>query len=403
MRSYDEALEQVLAAVLGPLETELVPLEQARGRALAEDMIAPVDLPPFDNSMVDGYAVRAASVGAASEDTPLALPIGMEIAAGSWPTRALRAGEAARIFTGAPLPEGGDALVMVEDTEEDESGWVTLRAPGSSHYIRRRGSDLAVGELALPAHTTLTPGELGVLAALNQSTMPCFRRPRVGLLSTGDELVPVGEQALAPGQIRNSNGPALAAAIEEAGGITVEHVHARDTIASVTEAFARLAHCDLVLSSGGVSVGSHDHVKDVLEAQGSLAFWRIAIKPGRPLAFGRLGSALFFGLPGNPASSLVTFELFVRPVLRKLAGHALLTRPQLRATLTDKLPHASGRREFVRARLMWQESTGTYTATPTGAQGSHRTASMAGAMALLIAHEDHGDYPAGTTLPALLL
>ena len=400
MLSYDDALARILTAVSEPLEAESVGLEQARGRTLAQDFLAPSDLPPFDNSMVDGYAVRAASVGAASPTVPLCLPVGMEIAAGLWPTRALRAGEAARIFTGAPLPDGCDALVMVEDTDE-EDGWVTLRDPGSGRYIRRRGSDLAQGALALPAQTVLTAGTVGVLAALNQATTLCHRRPRVGILSTGDELIPVGTQPLAPGQIRDSNGPALTAAVEEAGGVVTLRLHAHDTIASVTEAFAALAHCDLVLSSGGVSVGDHDHVKEVLEAQGTLDFWRIAIKPGKPLAFGRLGDALFFGLPGNPVSSLVTFELFVRPVLKKLAGHTQLLRPQLQATLTTALPHAPGRREFVRVGLEWQD--GVCLATPTGAQGSHRTVSMSGADALLVAHEDHGDYPAGETLPALLL
>ncbi len=400
MQSYDDALARILGSVSGPLGAESVVLESALGRALAQDVLAPSDLPPFDNSMVDGYAVRAASVGLASPDVPLCLPVGMEIAAGSWPTRALRAGEVARIFTGAPLPEGCDALVMVEDTDE-EDGWVTLRDPGSGRYIRRRGSDLAQGMLALPAQTTLTPGAIGVLAALNQTTALCHRRPRVGILSTGDELIPVGEQSLAPGQIRDSNGPALTAAVEEAGGVVALRLHARDTIAAVTEAFEALAGCDLVLSSGGVSVGDYDHVKAVLEAQGTLDFWRIAIKPGKPLAFGKLGEALFVGLPGNPASSLVTFELFVRPLLRKLTGYTALTRPQLLATLTTDLPHTPGRREFVRVGLEWQD--GSCLATPTGAQGSHRTASMVGATALLIAHEDHGDYKAGETLAALLL
>lgn len=397
MLSYDAALERILASVPGTLGAEDVPLSEALGRALAADLLSPCDLPPFDNSMVDGYAVRRASVGAASEDIPLVLPVTMEIAAGSWPSRALRPGEAAHIFTGAPVPDGCDTIVMVEDTEEDDEGRVTLRDPGSSSYIRRRGSDLPAGGLALAAGLTLNPGAVGVLAALNQASVSCVRRPRVGVLSTGDELLPVGASPLAPGQIRDSNGPALAAAIQEAGGIVALHAHAKDTPEDVARAFAALDGCDVILSSGGVSVGDHDHVKAVLEQQGTLDFWRVAIKPGKPLAFGRLGSALFFGLPGNPASSLVTFELFVRPVLRHLAGHKRVQRPLLTVTLTTALPHAEGRREFVRVTL-----DGT-NATPTGAQGSHRTASMAGANALVIAHEDHGDYSAGDTLTALLL
>ena len=399
MLSYEDALARILASAPPPLQTEQVPLEDALGRALAADLFAPSELPPFDNSMVDGFAVRRASVGAASEALPLSLPIVMEIPAGGWPSRPLRPGEAARIFTGAPVPEGCDAIVMVEDTQEDEDdeGWVTLRDPGSAHYIRQRGSDLALGALALPAGTTLGPGELGVLASLNQATLACPRRPRVGVLSTGDELIPVGAQSLPPGHIRNSNGPALAAAIRESGGIVVAHAHARDTPHEVARAFEVLADCDVILSSGGVSVGDHDHVKAVLEQQGTLDFWRVSIKPGKPLAFGRLGGALFFGLPGNPASSLVTFELFVRPLLRHLAGHNRVQRTTLTVTLTVDLPHSEGRREFVRASL-----TGTQV-TPTGAQGSHRTTSMAGADVLLIAHESHGDYLAGEALPALLI
>ena len=402
MLSYDEALAQILGSVTVPLATELVPLEQAQGRAVASDIWATCDLPPFDNSMVDGYAVRAASVGSASEELGLSLPITMEIPAGSWPTRALNAGEAARIFTGAPIPQGCDAVVMVEDTEEgdedNEPGRVTLRHPGSGGYIRQRGSDIAAGALAIPAGTTLRAGEIGLLAALGLAEIPCPRRPRVGVLSTGDELISLARTALQPGQIRDSNGPALAAAIEEAGGVVVQRLHATDTAEAVAQAFTALADCDVILSSGGVSVGDHDHVKAVLEAQGALSFWRIAIKPGKPLAFGTLGDALFFGLPGNPVSSLVTFELFVRPLLQKLAGHTRCLRTQLTVTLAAPLPHAPGRREFVRASL-----DDNLRATPTGAQGSHRTSSMVGADVLIIAHESHGDYPVGATLPALLL
>lgn len=400
MLSYDAALARILASAQ-PLEPESVPLEQARGRALARDLHAPLDLPPFDNSMVDGFAVRAANVGRASEELALSLPVVMEIPAGSWPTRALNPGEAARIFTGAPIPEGCDALVMVEDTEEsdDQPGWVTLRDPGSRGYIRRRGSDVSAGDRALEAGETLGSGELGLLAALNVSEVACVRRPRVGILSTGDELIPVGSRALQPGQIRDSNGPALVAAIEEAGAVVGGREHATDTPEAVAAALERLLSmgCDVLISSGGVSVGDHDHVRAVLESKGELDFWRIAIKPGKPLAFGRLQGALFFGLPGNPVSSLVTFELFVRPVLRRLGGHAKTERPRQTVTLATALPHSPGRREFVRVRL---DAAGN--ATPTGAQGSHRTSSLVGADALAIAHEDHGDYAPGEKLPAIL-
>ena len=409
MLSYDDALTRVLASVPNSLPAETVPLSDAPGRALAEDLLAPCDLPAFDNSMVDGYAVRLKTTSVASPDIPLTLPVTGEVAAGSAPGRALLAGEAWRIFTGAPLPEGADAVVMVEDTEE-EDGWATLTHGGSAKFIRRRGSDIVVGALAVPGGATLGAGEVALLAALNVFEIRCPRKPRVGLLSTGDELVPVGETPLGPGQIRDANGPALAAAIAEAGAILVAHRHARDTPEAIHEALDALSECDVILSSGGVSVGDHDHVKAVLEARGTLDFWRIAIKPGKPLAFGNLSlvpppgggqGGLFFGLPGNPASALVTFELFVRPALRKLAGHTRPLRPEIRAQLTQQLAHAPGRREFVRAGVTWQG--GIALATPTGEQASHRTHSLVGADALLVAHEERGDYAAGEVLPALWL
>ena len=400
MLSYDDALSRILAAAPSPLPAETVSLADALGRSVADDLFAPCDLPPFDNSMVDGYAVRLKTTSVASREIPLTLPVTGEVAAGSAPTRALMAGEVWRIFTGAPIPEGADAVVMVEDTEE-EDGWVTLTHGGSAKFIRGRGSDIAEGALALPKGTTIGAGEVALLAALNLFALSCPRRPRVGLLSTGDELVPVGEAPLGPGQIRDANGPALAAAIAAAGGVLVAHRHARDTPEAIHEALDALSDCDLILSSGGVSVGDHDHVKAVLQTRGTLDFWRIAIKPGKPLAFGHLGSAVFFGLPGNPASALVTFELFVRPVLRRLAGQARPLRPEIRARLTQNLAHAPGRREFVRASITWND--GIAHATPTGEQTSHRTHSLVGADALLIAHEDRADYEAGETLPALWL
>ncbi len=402
MISYDEALVRVLASVENPLSAEPVSLSAVRDRALGADLLAPRDLPPFDNAMIDGFAVRLATTAPASHEVALTLPITGEVAAGVAPTRALRAGEAWRIYTGAPVPEGCDALVMVEDTEEDEDepGWVTLRHGGSPSFIRKRGSDIAEGALAIAAGAALGSGEVALLAALGVTEVACPRSPRVGLLTTGDELVPLG-QPLGPGQIYNSNGPALEAAIVEAGGIVAARAHACDTAVETEAAFDALSDCDVIVSSGGVSMGDHDHVKAVLEKQGGLDFWRIAIKPGKPLAFGKIGSALFFGLPGNPASSLVTFELFVRPVLKKLAGHNKVLRPEIRATLATPLEHSRGRREFVRAGLEWRD--GVAYATPTGAQTSHRTHSLVGADALLVANESHGDYVAGDVLPALLI
>lgn len=402
MLSYDEALGRILEAVTGPLPAEAVPLEEAAGRALGTDVIAEADLPPFDNTAVDGYAVRGTDTEGASPERPITLRITQTAAAGAYSKQPVGAGEAARIFTGAPLPPGADALVMVEDTETADGGrMVRLFVPGSASFIRRAGSDIAKGTRALTAGTTLDAGAIGLLSALNQAAVSCARLPRVGLLTTGDEVIPPGHEPLLPGQIRDANGPALAAAVREAGAIVALRRHAADTEADVRRALGKLANYDVILASGGVSVGDYDYVKKVVAEVGTLDFWRIAIKPGKPLAFGKVGNALFFGLPGNPVSSLVTFELFVRPLLRKMAGHAQVTRPLVSAVLTETTPHAPGRREFIRARVQWREDT--YYATITGAQGSHRLTSLTGADALLIAHEEHGDYSPGERLPVMLL
>lgn len=386
------------------MPSEPTPLDDALGRALTHDLVAPADLPPFANSAVDGFAARITDTRTAARLHPITLRVTQTVPAGhAPPTGAIRPGEAARIYTGAPLPPGADALVMVEDTEAGTNNTVRILAPATSDHIRTKGSDLPRGALALPAGTTLDAGALGLLAALNVPAPTCPRRPRVGLLTTGDEIIPPGETPLAPGQIRDANGPALLAAVREAGAVVSLHRHARDREDDVRAALDACteAGCDVILASGGVSVGDYDVVKTVVSSAGALDFWRIAIKPGKPLAFGRVGNALFFGLPGNPVSSLVTFELFVRPLLRRLAGHANLSRPTVSAVLAAPLSHAPGRREFARARLVWENDA--YHATPTGAQTSHRLTSLTGANALLIAHEDHGDYPADARLPALLV
>lgn len=400
MLSYEEALARILDTVPGPLSTEEVPLADAVGRAIAKDIFADSDLPPFDNSAVDGYALNT-SGQEGKRRRGFIFPVVTESRAGHAPTRALEIGEGASIYTGAPLPEGTDAIVMVEDVGEEDFGMKAISGSASPKYIRHRGSNVAQDTLILSTGQVVGTGEVGLLAAFNQTVVPCVRLPYVGILSTGDELIPVGDTPLGPAQIRDSNGPALAAAVFEASGEVLGRRYAQDTKEALHAALDDLTGCDVLIASGGVSVGTYDVVRTVLEERGELDFWRIAIKPGKPLAFGKIGGALFFGLPGNPVSSLVTFELFVRPVLRKLAGFREVTRRQVTATLTHHLPHESGRREFVRATLSWKDHT--YHATPTGSQASHRLASMLGAECLLMAHEDHGDYSPGTRLPALLL
>ena len=396
MLTYDAALARILAA-LPPVAPENVLLADALGRALAAETFASADLPPFDNSAVDGYAIDGTQPNIANN-----YPIVAEIAAGDTSPAPLSPGVAARIFTGAPVPAGADRIIMQEDSTRSDVGTVAFSTIGDAgQFIRKRGSDVTRETKVLSAGQTIDAGTIGLLAALNAASVSVYRPPRVALLTSGNEIVAVGDGDLRPGQIRDSNGPALAAALIEAGAEVVRRRHLPDTLAAVVEVLAECQDCDFIVSSGGVSVGDHDYVKAAVEMVGTLDFWRVAIRPGKPLAFGRVNGALFFGLPGNPVSSLVTFELFVRPTLRRFAGHRNITRPQVMAMLTTDLPHETGRREFVRAEVTWQN--GVCLATPTGAQGSHRLSSLIGANAYLIAHEERGDYKAGQILPALLL
>ncbi len=407
MLSYEQALKRILDAASAASTSEDVALNLAVGRALAGDVFAPISLPLFDNSAVDGFAVRGTDTLTASKDTPLRLRVIETIAAGSVPMRTVQTGQAARILTGAPLPPGADALVMVEDTREIGPDDIDILLPASAHYVRRAGSDLPAGALAILHGAEIDVGTVALLAALGQRTAVCSRRPRVAILTTGDEIQSGPEKGKLPfGAIFDSNGPALVAAVEQAGGVVpFGHQHIADDPVAIRAALREASQCDVVITSGGVSVGEFDYVKAAVEEIGSLDFWRIAIKPGKPLAFGTLGNALFFGLPGNPVSSLVTFELFVRPALRKLAGYTRLTRTILPLTLGAPLPHQMGRREFARARLetVKNEEGGNVCAYPLGAQDSHRLSSLAAADVLLIAHEDHADYDIGETLPAMLL
>ena len=401
MLTYEDALTRVLVAVSSRLPAEEIVLDAAFGRALAQDIVSDADLPPFDNSAVDGYALNLQE---ATNVEGKIFPVTQSISAGEAPSKPLYSGEAARIFTGAPLPDGADAIIMQEDAEVKEEGRAVLfHVPGSAAFIRRAGSDVRRGEIILSAGAAINAGAIGLLASLNKSCVSVVARPRVALLTTGDELIPVSHAPLAPGQIRNSNDPLLAAALMQAGADIVLRRHVPDDLAATEQSLIAClaAGAKVIVTSGGVSVGERDFVRDAVEAQGVLDFWRIAIKPGKPLAFGKIGDALFFGLPGNPASSLVTFELFVRPVLRKMAGFTGVTRSQVSATLTEPLEHAPGRRDFVRARVTWEDNG--YVAAVNGTQGSHRQMSLVGMNALLIADENRGDYAAGETLPALLL
>ena len=349
MLSCEQALAQLLAAARPLTQSETVATEEAAGRVLAAAQISHLDVPPLDNSAMDGYALRCADVPVAGSR----LRVAGRIPAGSVGAR-LEPGTAARIFTGAPLPEGADAVVMQEQCRVDgEDGVLIDTLPVAGEWIRRRGEDIARGSEVLPAGTRLSPAELGLAAAIGLARLPLLRRLRVAVFSTGDELVmpgTVAPEAMAPGAIYNSNRALLIGLLRQLHCAVVDLGIVPDSLEATRAALRTAAHGnDLILSSGGVSTGEEDHVKPAVRAEGSLDLWKIAIKPGKPLAFGSVGLTPFIGLPGNPVSSLVTFLLLVRPFILKAQG-AQPAEPRALALRADFEWGGDARREFLRAR-----------------------------------------------------
>ena len=411
-KQEDLTVIEALALVLNrfqPLDAERVPLLDALGRVLAEPVIARDSLPPFANSSMDGYAVRAADLATASRETLVSLRVIADIAAGAPSSVDVVPGTTARIMTGAPLPAGADAVVPVEDTDEPWRDparplpeWVAVgRAVQPGDYVRYPGEDIRAGETVLEAGHALRPQEIGVLASLGEAEVVVVRRPRVGILATGDELVAVAAR-LTPGKIRNSNGYAQAAQVRALGGEAVMLGVARDLEEDVR---ARLdagvaAGVDLLISSAGVSVGAYDVVKAVLDHSGSVTFWRVRMRPGKPLAFGAYRGIPFLGLPGNPVSAMVSFERFARPAILKMAGRRELERPMVLAQVLEDL-RSDGRESYLRAVVTRDEHG--YVATTTGSQGSHIMTSLVRANALLVVPEGMTSIRAGTILTALML
>jgi molybdopterin molybdotransferase len=401
--SVDEALRAVLEAA-PRLGAERVSTGEALGRVLAEPIHATRTLPPADCSAMDGYAVRAADLAAASPGAGVALRVAFEVAAGGRGARALAPGEAARIFTGAPLPEGADAVVMQEDVEAAE-GVARFRAPvRAGSHVRPAGEDVRAGEEVLEPGATLGAAELGMLASLGRGGVAVRRRPRVALLSSGDELVEPDEAAEG-GRIVSSNSYALAALCREAGAEPTYLGIARDRPEELEALLRAGLHADLLVSSAGVSVGEHDHVRPVLEKLGCrLVFWGVRMKPGYPLAFGRFEGErgpLVFGLPGNPVSAMVTFELFVRPALRKMGGRRSWHLPSVEATLDEPLRKAPGRTHFVRVEL--SRRAGGLHARSTGNQSSGVLRSMVRARGLLVFPERETELAAGSRVRVRVL
>jgi molybdopterin molybdotransferase len=378
MLTIDEALTRILAQT-PPNGTERVDLHAARGRVLARDVTSVGELPPWPASAMDGYAVRAA-------DLPGTLRVLETVAAGAVPTHTVGPGTATRIMTGAPVPDGADAVVMVEDTVTEGEHVVVRTTLRPGQHVRPRGSEVRAGAVVLRAGKVLTPGALGVAAAIGVPSVVVAARPRVAVLSTGDEVVETGFP-LGPGQIWSSNTHALCGLVEEAGGVAVNLGNVRDDPAAIAAAFREALAADVVISTGGVSVGDYDHVKGVLEDLGlAMDFWRVAMKPGKPLAFGSLRGTPVFGLPGNPVSCMVNFLQFVRPVLRRMLGDPNPFLPVMDAEMTQPWTRRPGRPELVRVRLEFRD--GRVQASLAGGQGSAHLAGMADAHGLALVDAD---------------
>jgi molybdopterin molybdotransferase len=394
--TVEQALDRVLRAI-PVLEPEHLPLGEVLGHVLAEDITADLDMPPFDNTSMDGYAVRAADTRGASPETPVPLRVLASVPAGQVPDCAVEPGTAIRIMTGAPLPSDADAVVQFELTDELQTrrpaqpgGTVQVLAtvqPGQN--VRPRGEDVRAGSIVLATGTPVRPPEIGILAMLGHTHVWVYRRPRVAILSTGDELVEIHEQP-GPGQIRDSNRHALAAQVARYGGIPIQLGIARDTVEDLRAKLRGGAAADLLVTSAGVSVGDLDIVKAVLQMEGELAFWQVRMRPGKPLAFGHLDGVPLLGLPGNPVSSLVSFEQFVRPAILKMQGHTRLGKPELWATCLDAIDNRGGRRSYLRGiieRDTQVPDMNCYIVRLAGPQGSNILTSLAKANGLIIVPE----------------
>jgi molybdopterin molybdotransferase len=399
--SVEEALERVLG-FFDLLEPERVPILEALGRILAEDIRADVNIPPHTNSAMDGYAVQAADTVGATPESPRRLSMVGDLGAGYVSDKAVEPGTTIRIMTGAPLPDGADAVVRFEDTDRD-GDWVDVKVDVPvGKDTRAAGEDVRAGTLVLRRRSRIRAQEVGMAATLGRKEIMVTRRPRVGILATGDELVEVDEP-LAPGKIRNANSYSNAAQVMQCGGIPVLLGIARDQVEELTEMIrAGLAQgVDLFLTSGGVSVGDFDVVKEVLAAEGEMTFWRVRTKPGKPLAFGQIEGVPLLGLPGNPVSAMISFELFARPAIFKMLGATDWQRPTVEAVLVDEVSRKDDRRHYLRVRL--EEEAGEWRAHLTGEQGSGILSSMIEANGLAIIPDDWTRAPAGSRVTVMLL
>lgn len=397
----DEAQARV-AAGISVLPPQDVDIADARGLVLAEQIVAAEAIPPFPNTAMDGFAIKAGDVATASKDNPVQLPIVATVAAGAVAPRPLDPGEAMRIMTGAPMPEGADAVVMVELTETHGENVNVLSSVPVGNHVRPAGDDLKPGTVVFDIGETLSPAHLGVLASLGRESVFVHARPRVGVFSTGDELV-VGPTPLGPGQIRDSNRPTLLALVEEAECVPIDLGSLPDDELAIETALRSAAtKCDVMITSGGVSMGDFDFVKRVLMRLGDLNWMQVAIKPAKPFAFGEILGTPIFGLPGNPVSSAVSFELFARPSLRKMMGRSDTERLWVWALCDEPLLRSpDGKTHFHRA-VVRQEADGAWWVRSAGSQGSHQLSALAAANGLAMLPDGEGS-PAGSRVRVMVL
>jgi molybdopterin molybdotransferase len=402
MLSVSEARARILTNFAPVEPTASLPISHLAGHVLACDLTARMDHPPFDNSIVDGFALQSFDVASATHASPRTLKVTADIRAGTFSEIPIQSGQCNRIMTGAPLPPGANAVAMVEDTNLNE-GFVGSMVPQTisvyrsvqpGENIRRRGDDLRAGNKVLSSGTRLRAQEVGLLAMLGFAEVPVYRSPKVALLSTGDELLPV-DVPLVPGKIHDANSYILASLAESAGMELIRLGVASDTKADIHSRLERAVkeQADVIISSAGVSVGAFDYVKSVIESDGELDFWKVDVRPGKPLAFGKYHAIPFFGLPGNPVSAFIGFELFVRPALEKLSGQTLHPHPSQKARLAEPV-ESDGRESYLRAFVT--EEQGQLTARLTGHQGSGNLLSLVQANALLIVPSGVKSLPANS-------
>lgn len=403
------SVEEALATILSHIETlEAVetPLLQCLGQVLAEDVYAAIDVPPKDNASMDGYAIKAEDTSCAKASSPVHLDIIGESKAGSVSNLQIKAHQAVRIMTGAPLPKGADAVVPFEDTDETQRKKRPVEQIGilktikKGQYVRYAGDDITKGQLALAKGAVLRPTEVGVLASQGKDKVKVIRRPIVAILSTGDELVELG-QPLPEGLIYSSNGYGIAAQVLRCGGVPRLLGIAKDTRIDLEAKVKKALDADMLLTIGGVSMGDYDLVKDVLAKYGNIAFWKVRMKPGKPLAFGTINGMPHLGLPGNPAGAMITFEVFARPAILKMMGKTKLDKPTVEAIMEDSARNTDSRRLFLRALV--RKEDGRYYARTSGQEGSDIPIKMSQANALVIIPEDVKTVKKGDSVKALML